>query len=117
VLSSGSKMPFADGAFDAVFTNGSMHEWAEPRQTFDEIWRTLRKRGRYFISDLRRDMFPLAHWFLRISTRPKERRVGLESSIGASYTLAELRELTDGTRIEGCKIEKMAFGAIISGEK
>ena len=33
VLSSGSRMPFEDGMFDAVFTNGSPHEWAEPKAT------------------------------------------------------------------------------------
>ena len=117
VHSSGSKIPFKEGAFDAVFTNGSLHEWADPRATFNEIWRVLRVGGKYFISDLRRDMPFIAHWFLRLNTRPKARRTGLESSIRASYTLAELRELVKGTRIEGCQIGTMAFGAIMTGVK
>jgi len=50
VNASGSRMPFEDGSFDAVFTNGSLHEWADPRATFNEIWRVLRAGGRYFIS-------------------------------------------------------------------
>jgi ubiquinone/menaquinone biosynthesis C-methylase UbiE len=117
VNSSGSTMPFADATFDAVFTNGSLHEWAEPRATFDEICRVLRAGGRYFISDLRRDMPVLLHWFMRLIARPKVMRQGLESSIGASYTPLELRELVKGTRIEGCKIESMAIGSTLVGEK
>jgi ubiquinone/menaquinone biosynthesis C-methylase UbiE len=117
LLSSGSRIPFEDRIFDAVFTNGSLHEWAEPKSTSNEIWRVLKEGGGYFISDLRRDMPFVAHWFLRLNTRPKVRRVGLESSIGASYTLEELRGLVKGTKIEGCKIGPMAFGAILTGKK
>lgn len=117
VQSSGSRMPFEEGTFDAVFTNGSLHEWAEPKATFDEIWRVLRKGGRYLISDLRRDMPALLHWFMHLMARPKMMRPGLESSIGASYTLDELRDLVEGTKIEGCKIESVAIGTILTGEK
>ena len=42
--SSGDKMPFDDEKFDAVFTNGSLHEWSDPKNTFNEIWRVLKKR-------------------------------------------------------------------------
>lgn len=38
VKGSGSEMPFDDCSFDFVFTNGSLHEWVEPRATFDQIW-------------------------------------------------------------------------------
>jgi ubiquinone/menaquinone biosynthesis C-methylase UbiE len=31
------EMPFDDNSFDAVFTNGSLQEWAEPRNIFNEI--------------------------------------------------------------------------------
>lgn len=77
VQSSGSKMPFKDCTFDAVFTNGSLHEWAEPRATFDEIWRVLRIDGKCLISDLRRDMPALLRWFMWLNVRPKEMRSGL----------------------------------------
>jgi ubiquinone/menaquinone biosynthesis C-methylase UbiE len=117
VKGSGNEMPFEDGSFDAVLTNGSLHEWADPRATFDEIWRVLRSGGRYFISDLKRDMPMLLHWFIRLNTRPKEMRAGLETSINASYTRIELADLVKGTRIEGCKIESMAIGTIIDGVK
>lgn len=28
------KMPFADSSFDAVFSNGSLHEWEDPIKSF-----------------------------------------------------------------------------------
>jgi ubiquinone/menaquinone biosynthesis C-methylase UbiE len=117
VASSGSSMPFEDATFDAVFTNGSLHEWAEPRATFDEIWRVLRPGGRYFISDLRRDMPVLLRSFMWLMARPKVMRQGLDSSIRAAYTPIELRELVKGTKIEGCRIESAAIGSILTGEK
>ena len=117
VKGSGSKVPFEDGSFDAVFTNGSLHEWDDPKATFDEIWRVLRVGGRYFISDLRRDMPTLVHWFMRFSARPKEMRPGLESSINAAYTPAELAQLVKGTKIEVSKIKSMVIGAILAGVK
>jgi ubiquinone/menaquinone biosynthesis C-methylase UbiE len=117
VKGSGSRMPFEDGSFEAVFANGSLHEWADPRATFDEIWRVLRAGGRYLISDLKRDMPVLLHWFIWLNTRPIEMRPGLETSINASYTRSELADLVKGTRIEGCKIEAMAIGLILTGVK
>jgi ubiquinone/menaquinone biosynthesis C-methylase UbiE len=110
-------MPFDEGSFDAVFTNGSLHEWADPRATFNEIWRVLRVGGRYLISDLKRDMPVLLHWFIRLSTKPKGMRPGLETSIGASYTRSELEELVKGTRFEGCKIDSAAIGNTLTGVK
>lgn len=46
IHSSGSRIPFDDNIFDAVFTNGSLHEWTDPRSTFNEIWRVLKAGAR-----------------------------------------------------------------------
>jgi ubiquinone/menaquinone biosynthesis C-methylase UbiE len=115
--SSGDKMPFEDEKFDAVFTNGSLHEWSEPENTFNEIWRVLKKGGRVFISDLRRDMFFLIKWSLWINTKPKGIRPGLITSINAAYTPDELRELTKGTKLENCIVSTNPIGLKLTGTK
>ena len=117
VLSSGEKMPFEDNMFDAVFTNGSLHEWSEPQKTYDEIWRVLKPGGRVFISDLRRDMSFLIRWFLWINTKPKEIRLGLITSINAAYTPKELRELIKNSKLSKCEVSASLIGLKLTGVK
>jgi ubiquinone/menaquinone biosynthesis C-methylase UbiE len=31
------EMPFDDDTFDAAFTNGSLHEWSQPKRVLSEI--------------------------------------------------------------------------------
>lgn len=115
--SSGDKMPFEDEKFDAVFTNGSLHEWSDPKNTFNEIWRVLKKEGSVFISDLRRDMFFLIKWFLWINTKPKEIRPGLITSINAAYTPDELKKLVKETKLENCLVSGNPIGLKLTGIK
>lgn len=117
VHSSGDKMPFDDETFDAVFTNGSLHEWSNPENTFNEIWRVLKKGGRVFISDLRRDMLFLIKWFLWIAAKPKEIRFGLISSTNAAYTPDELKELIKETKLENCIVSTNPIGLKLTGVK
>ena len=117
VRSNGNKMPFADSMFDAVFTNGSLHEWADPKNTMNEIWRVLKPGGRIFISDLRRDMFVLMKWFLYMASKPKEIRPGLISSINAAYTPDELKELIEDTKLASCKVSGNLIGVKLTGKK
>lgn len=117
VHSGGHKMPFDDEQFDAVFTNGSLHEWSQPKDTFNEIWRVLRRGGRVFVSDLRRDMLFLMRWFLWINTKPKEIRPGLITSINAAYTPDELKELIKGTKLENFIVSRNPIGLKLTGVK
>jgi ubiquinone/menaquinone biosynthesis C-methylase UbiE len=117
VLSSGDKMPFDNETFEAVFTNGSLHEWSNPGNTLKEIWRVLKPGGRVFISDLRRDMSLLIKWFLWINSKPKEIRPGLISSINAAYTPDELKELIKGTKLEHCLVSANLIGLKLTGVK
>lgn len=43
----GDRIPFKDGSFDAVFTNGSLHEWSHPEETFNEIGRVVKKGANF----------------------------------------------------------------------
>lgn len=110
-------LPFDDNTFDAVFTNGSLHEWAEPQAAFDEIWRVLKPGGRYFISDLRRDMNFWMLGFLWLGVRPSAMRPGLLTSVGAAYTPGELRALLDRTHLKSAKVSANAIGLEITGMK
>jgi ubiquinone/menaquinone biosynthesis C-methylase UbiE len=110
-------MPFESEYFDAVFSNGSLHEWAYPEKILNEIARVLKPSGRYCVSDLRRDMNPLIKWFLWFVTRPKEIRPGLITSINASYAISEAEALLAKTRLQGWHVSKKPLGLVISGQK
>ena len=115
--SDAQKMPFEDNSFDAVFTNGSLHEWSEPRKIFDEIHRVLKPKGKYCISDLRRDMNIIIKWFMKLMTKPKEIKPGLVSSINSSCTVDEAQRMLKETKLRECRVEKSIMGLVITGEK
>ena len=117
VRSGGDRMPFDDNTFDAVFTNGSLHEWAEPRRLFAEIWRVLKPGGQVFISDLRRDMPIFLKGFLWLNAKPPAIRPGLITSINAAYTPAELELLIHETRLAGCQVSANLIGLTLKGVK
>jgi ubiquinone/menaquinone biosynthesis C-methylase UbiE len=110
-------LPFESNTFDAVFTNGSLHEWVNPRAAFNEIWRVLKPGGRYFISDLRRDMNFLVQWFLWWGTKPTSIRPGLITSIEAAYIPQELNELMASSHLKGGKVSRNLVGLILIGVK
>ena len=110
-------MPFEDSYFDAVFTNGSLHEWSHPREIIVEIYRVLKPGGPYFLSDLKRNMNPLMRWLMWLVTKPKEIRPGLLTSIDAAYTVDEIRQLLAETNLQGWTVSSNLIGLTVSGRK
>jgi ubiquinone/menaquinone biosynthesis C-methylase UbiE len=117
VRSSGAKLPFEDGLFDAVFSASSLHEWSEPRETLRETWRVLKGGGRLLILDFRRDMFPLLKWCLWLIAKPKAIRPGLLTSINAAYTPDEIRTLIRETELPSCEVTGSPMGLKVIGVK
>lgn len=111
------QMPFPDGSFDAVFTNGSLHEWEEPVKVFNEINRVLKPGGIFYISDMRRDVNPAVKWLIYFLTKPKEIRPGFITSLNASYTVDEMKDLIGQSALKTAAVIKDFFGLSVSGKK
>jgi ubiquinone/menaquinone biosynthesis C-methylase UbiE len=117
VHSDAQTMPFENNTFDAVFTNGSLHEWADPIKIFNEIHRVLKPNGHYFISDLRRDMNPLLKWIMYLMTKPKSIRPGFLSSLYSSYTEKELNKIITISSLKNARVSHTVAGVEITGIK
>lgn len=117
VRGDGGRLPFGDGSFDAVFSNGSLHEWADPVATLRGMMRVLKPGGRLFVSDLRRDMAAPVRAFLWISVKPPSMRPGLVTSLNASYTAVELRELLEKAGTAGGSVRTGPFGLTVRAVK
>ncbi len=111
------ELPFADGSFDAVFSNDSFHEWAHPLDALGEINRVLKPGGVYHISDLRRDMSLALRVLIWIMCHPKTLRPGWLTSIDASYTRSELKAMLAQTSLAECQVEIDAMRFYIRGRK
>jgi len=111
------EMLFPDNHFNAIFTNGSLHEWAEPKKIFNEIYRVLKPKGKYLISDLRRDMNAIVKLFMKSVTKPKEIRPGLITSINASYTADEIQSILKESILPNFQVKRGIMGLVITGEK
>ena len=111
------KMPFQDNAFDAAFSNGSLHEWEFPERVFEEIYRVLRPGGKLFVSDLRRDINPLMRKLIKMSTKPREMIPGFITSLNASYTIDEIKAILNKTGIKNFSVRKEPVGLSVTAGK
>ncbi len=110
-------MPFAASSFDAVFSNGSLHEWEDPVQVFNEIYRVLKPGGYYCVSDMRRDVGAFKKWMIYFQTKPKAIRPGFLTSLYAAYTVSELDDIIKKTKLVNVNIQNDFFGLYLHGRK
>lgn len=111
------QMPFPDSSFDAVFSNGSLHEWEEPIKVFNEIGRVLKPGGIFCVTDMRRDVKPFIKWMIYASTKPKEIRPGFLSSLNAAYTVLEINNILSRSKLKSADVQSEFFGLSITGSK
>lgn len=110
-------MPFEEGSFDAVISNGSLHEWENPKKVFNEIHRVLKPGGKYCIIDLHRDINIVVRKFIEKSVQPKEIRPGFITSLNAAYTKEEIIKILKTTKLDGFSADTNFIGLGIRGEK
>jgi len=115
-LGDARQIVFDDETFDAVFSNGSLHEWSDPRIVLNEIHRVLKPGGVYYISDLRRDMSLFARVLLQRAI-PKERKQGFLMSLNASYATDEIAPILSETKLSKCKVSREFWTIAITAKK
>lgn len=117
VLGNALNMPFKDGSFYAVISNGSMHEWEDPVKVFNEIFRVLKDGGKAYVSDLKRNISRTVQTMMMMGTKSSWMKSGLESSIEAAYTVNEIQEIIEKTLFKQAKIKANAFGLVVLLQK
>jgi ubiquinone/menaquinone biosynthesis C-methylase UbiE len=100
----GHGLPFVDGSFDLVVSSFALHHWVDPLRIFDEIARVLAPGGRYYITDVCREV-SLFHRIFAYASIPAASLPfgsylgygGYYESVRAGYTRAEARALLQGS--------------------
>jgi ubiquinone/menaquinone biosynthesis C-methylase UbiE len=125
-VGSADGLPFDDGTQDFVVSTLSLHHWANPQSSFNEIYRVLKPNGQMLILDIRRDARRIFSWFmwfaqnvaLRLISGGALRRINEPmGSLLASYTLAEVEGMMVKTFFSDFKVEGKLGWLYIWGEK
>ncbi len=103
VVGDATQMTFADGQFDVVVSNQSLHYWDPPERVFDEIARVLRPGGVFCIGDDRRDLTWRGRFEVFWARIFLSRRIGASwgHSLAGSLTPAETAAALDRSKLRG----------------
>jgi ubiquinone/menaquinone biosynthesis C-methylase UbiE len=90
-----ARLPYADGEFDIVLCNSTMHHLEDPMGALDELARVANPRGAVLVRDLLRPPAPLFPLHVRIFGRhySGQMRRLFEVSVRAAYTIDEMRDM------------------------
>lgn len=98
----GHRLPFRDNSFSLVVSSFALHHWDDPLLILNEIARVLAPEGRYYITDLCRDVSLLQRLVAYASIPPISLPFGsyrgyggYYESVRAGYTRAEAQDLVD----------------------
>jgi ubiquinone/menaquinone biosynthesis C-methylase UbiE len=91
-------IPLLDNSVDFIISTLSLHHWNDPIKALKELIRILKKDGLLIIFDFRRDSRKFFYGLITFATKivaPKALKEINEplSSINASYTVKEVREM------------------------
>ena len=118
VISDATKaFPFNSNTFDAVISNGSLHEWSDPIAVFNDILRVLKTGGRFFISDLKRNLSLIITSVMKMMTKTKSMKQGLITSVNAAYLKNEILAILSKSNLGNFNVRENFFGLIITGIK
>jgi ubiquinone/menaquinone biosynthesis C-methylase UbiE len=123
---SADHLPFDEGTQDFIVSTLSLHHWADPQSSFNEIYSVLKPNGQMLILDLRRDARRLLLWIIWFVQNVSLRVIGADvlrklneptGSLLASYTDQEIRDIMSRTRFKEYKIEGKLGWIYIWGKK
>jgi ubiquinone/menaquinone biosynthesis C-methylase UbiE len=110
--------PFESNTFDGVFSYGSLHEWTDPIPVFNEIERVLKAGGRFFISDLKRNINFIMKSLMNMMTKSAGIVIlkdGVITSINASYLKKEILEILKKSDLKNFSVSEHPAGLRIKG--
>jgi ubiquinone/menaquinone biosynthesis C-methylase UbiE len=110
--------PFESGTFDAVFSYGSLHEWTDPLPVFNEIARVLKAGGRFYVSDLKRNINFIMKSLMNMMTKSAGIVIlkdGVITSINASYVKKEILEILKKSDLKNFSVSEHPAGLRIKG--
>ncbi len=108
VLGDAKRLPFPDGAFDAVVSHNMLHHLPDPLPLVDEAFRVAKPDGAVFIRDLVRPPDSLIPWHAAVfgfGYDPRMKRQYLDS-MRAALTWAEWRALFARHRARGAVLSR-----------
>jgi ubiquinone/menaquinone biosynthesis C-methylase UbiE len=116
------QLPLTESSVDYIVSSLSLHHWTDLKIALREIYRVLKPGGRFLILDLRRDGSYWFYYMLKIGQAlfaPKAIRItnGAVGSFWASYTLAELEALLNGTMFDELRVKGQPGWMMVFGRK